>query len=104
MSREEILCLKFPCPAIKYSFFPSRPTAWTLLERHTWGEALLLLKTWVYFLVGVELKDTTKAKVKRKKYFLLILAVRRTPGIFSKAVSFNSKIGDPFRLRIHAYS
>jgi len=62
MGKEEFLCLKFSCPAIKYSSFSSRPTAWTLLERRTWGEALLLLKTWVYFSVGVELKDTTRQR------------------------------------------
>ena len=45
---------------------------------------ILLPRIWVCFLVGIRPKDTTKPKIERKKDYLQ--QVRRTLGIFSKAV------------------
>ena len=54
---------------------------------------LLLPKNWVSLLVGIEPIDTAKPKIGRRKDYYL-QQIRRTPGIFSKAVSpLTAKLG-----------
>ena len=49
------------------------------------SKSLVLLENWIFLLVDVKLKDTTKPKSRRRKD-LFLAAVKRTPGIFLKAV------------------
>ena len=55
---------------------------------------LFLLKNWVYLLVRVEPKDTTKSKVGRRKDLLLAASKENTRDLSQISVSPNSKIGE----------
>ena len=59
---------------------------WKFEERMKNYFVSMLPQNWVHLLVGVEPKDTTKPKLRRRKD-LLPAASRGTPGIFPKAVS-----------------
>ena len=54
----------------------------------------LLLKTWVSLLVGVEPKDTTKPKIRRRKDLLLAASKENTGNLSQGNVFLNSKIGE----------
>ena len=70
----------------------------------------LLPKNWVHVSVGVKTNKTKQNQKNQPRqrsgegriYYLL--QVRRTPGIFPKAVSPQQKNWGSFKLRIHAYS
>ena len=47
--------------------------------------SLVLIENWIFLLVDVKLKDTTKPKSERRKD-LFLAEVKRTLGIFLKAV------------------
>ena len=50
-------------------------------------------KTWLHLLVGMEPKDTTKTKIRKRKDLLLV-ASKRPPEMFPKAVSLpTAKVG-----------
>ena len=56
---------------------------------------ILLPRTWVCLLVGVEPKDTTKAKIRKKKDLLLFAASKEHTGdLPQSSVSLNSKVGE----------
>ena len=55
-------------------------------------------------MVGVELKDTIKAKSGRKKDLLLAASKGNTGDLSQSSVSANSKTEASFKLRVHAYS
>ena len=64
----------------------------------------MLPENWVRLLVGVEPKDTTKAESGRRKDLLLAASKENTRDLSQSSVSPNSKVGEVFKLRVHAYS
>ena len=55
---------------------------------------IVLPENWVCLLVGLEPKDTTKSKNRRRNRLLLAASKENTMGLSSSSVSPNSKIGE----------
>ena len=54
----------------------------------------MLPENWVCLLRGVEPKDTSKAKIRRRRDLLLAAGVENTGNLSQSSVSLNSKIGE----------
>ena len=72
---------------------PSKENRWLILKK-TWTPWWCYLKNWVDLLVGVEPKDTTKPKSRRRKDLLLAASKENTGDLSQSRVSWNSKIGE----------
>ena len=60
-------------------------------------------KNWVFLLVSVEPKDTTKPKIRRRKDLLLLAAGKENTGDLAQSSVFLNSWRS-IKLRVHAYS
>ena len=77
-----------------YRWFKSRPRIWRNVTK----------KKWVCLLIGIKPKDTQPSHRWREGRIYYLQQVRRTLGIFPKAISPQQQNWGSFKLRVHAYS
>ena len=80
---------------LKWIFMPLKLFEMNFLDK------VLLPKNWICLLVSAKPKNTTTTKTEGRIYILQ--QVRRTPEIFTKAVSGPKTKWASFKLKVHAY-